>query len=243
MEVTRTEQPPQPPQSTPHLAVVFHQCNDLYDRPSIIGATKHKIVDGVIQSGRFASLHEVRELFHEKTDRASTPTILPSNVLIDSPETLMWHKKSFKAQMWFRTQANSENFNVVWCNLLFIVNKTKSRLHVYALASGSRPDMETRVYQAPLMNIYQSGLVCQGTAKLPDEIGVDHITEIEDTIIKSNFTHVNHNHCLKAHTTTSSLIKYWRNLSKSNAKVKASDLRYISSLGDLINSRKRDFGV
>ena len=242
MKVTKNSQPPQIPHSSPYLAVIFHRSTGENKQTNVVGATKHEIVEGVIQSGKFASLPEVRAILQENTNQTDTASILPSNVLIDSVGTLAWYKKSFKAPMWFRIGSNSEVFDVTWCNLLFIVNKANSRLYVYAIGNGSRPDQKTKVYQAPLMNIYKNGLVCQGTARLPDDISVANIDEIEDTIIKSNFTHVNHSECLSVKATTSSLVKYWRNLSRSNARVKVKDLHFISSLDELLSSKENNFG-
>lgn len=90
------------------------------------------------------------------------------------------------------------------------------------------------------MNIYATGSVCQGTAKLPEAISIDKIDLVESTIFDSNFTHVNHGQTLNSeqqdsNISTLGLLKFWRNLSKTAGKVQALDLVKVNSLGRLFS--------
>lgn len=230
--------------TSPYLAIVFH-ASVADGNTTIAGATRHDIVNDSIQTGQFVSTSQVKSIMDDQCSQDTPLSIIPANVLVDNASNLSWYKKAVKTPMWYKTSGNNpESFNVQWCNLLFVVNKATSSLYVYALGSANRPNLNSKVYNAPLMNIYKNGSVCQGTALLPKNISTDSIEAIEDTIFKSNFTHVNHTTTMnRVNTTTPDLLKFWRKLSKDNTRVKVSDLKYINTLGDLFIDNKSNFGA
>ena len=63
------------------------------------------------------------------------------------------------------------------------------RLWVRALAENSRPGAETALRIAPLWNVNDSGEVCVGTMRIPDNSGLDSIAGWERGSFEIEFTH------------------------------------------------------
>lgn len=77
---------------------------------------------------------------------------------------------------------------------------TKDRLQVFALKGKAKPNADTKLYYAPLFNLYQDGSVCMGTVN----VNIDRQTHLEQFIAQwesyffnSYFTHTlgTHRHC------------------------------------------------
>ncbi|HCV01183.1 MULTISPECIES: hypothetical protein [Pseudoalteromonas] len=86
----------------------------------------------------------------------------------------IWHKLSHKGIFWYISYNAKTNFSIIYPALLFCLEKDKQEepngLIVFALPSNQRPNENTHLYHAPLMNIYSNGVVCQGNATLPKKI-------------------------------------------------------------------------
>lgn len=73
----------------------------------------------------------------------------------------------------------------------------KESLTVFAVASARRPTAKTKLYQAPLFNVYENGNVCMGTIniKIKQSASVEaFIAAWEDYIFNSYFSHLVQNH-------------------------------------------------
>ena len=117
-------------------------------------------------------------------------------------------------------------------------------LIVFALPSNQRPNENTHLYHAPLMNIYSNGVVCQGNATLPKKIIsiAECMNDVEKTVLASNFTHVNLEKTLNAKevVTTQNLLAFWsakaNTKSLRNAKVRMRELTRFMRLGEFLSS-------
>lgn len=71
--------------------------------------------------------------------------------------------------------------------LLFYVKS--SSLNVFAMKSKRRPSEKTRLYHAPLFNVYEGGSVCMGNVKLPSWEGSANeiISQWEKAFFESEF--------------------------------------------------------
>ena len=83
-------------------------------------------------------------------------------------------KSAISGIFWYISYNAKTNFSIIYPALLFCLEKDKQEepngLIVFALPSNQRPNENTHLYHAPLMNIYSNGVVCQGNATLPKKI-------------------------------------------------------------------------
>lgn len=227
------------PKSTgirPSFAIVMY--ND--DRSGqTVCATRHQVRDNnTLSLGRIISATQVAKVFAGLNTGQSTVSnqILPESVLVDSPDRLVWFKRRFVGDMWFRVGQKPECLVVEWPPLLFMADKERNSLRVFALGTNSRPAPESRIYNAPLMNINSHGDLCQGSAHLPIDISVATIGECEASLIESQFTHVNHEHTLRGETSNGQHVDFWRNKSrKKETKAQRVHTRELCPAGRFAN--------
>lgn len=197
--------------------------------------TKHNISAGIIKEGYPIGSNEVLEAMQEHTSEKTANHIIPSNVLINSTEILAWHCKSEIRNMWFRI-SKPLKLKVYWPSLIFAVNKKRKSLYIYATATNARPHADTKLYRAPVMNTDKNGSVCLGSAKLPDELSINTINEIQDCLFNSYFTHLNamteKKGCMFSEDALH--IRFWRKKQKLKTKVKAKDLLAFKTLSQTL---------
>jgi PRTRC genetic system protein B len=118
--------------------------------------------------------------------------ILPENVLVRTPETLVWWSPTSRRIMFFgEGDQDARKLN----GRLFphppLVFKVRGReLFVRALAKNARPQAAARLMTAPYWNVAgDDGRVCLGTARAPKEVSVPSIPAWESAFHKSEFTH------------------------------------------------------
>lgn len=219
----------------PSFAVVFYE-----DGRSIVSATKHQIRNNnTLGLGRIISPEQITKVFSSLThDTGQSTDLIPSSVLLDSPEQLIWYKKRFTGDMWFRVGSAPECLVVEWPPLLFVANKVSPSMRVFALGSNARPTLNSRLYHPPLMNINEAGQLCQGTAGLPPQITTASIPQCEGSLIDSQFTHVNHDFTLRQATSNQEHLAYWRQKAKTNKRpaqsVLVKELKFSCCLHDLV---------
>lgn len=225
----------------PAYAIVLYQESG-GGRSSFVCATKHNIgKNNSLSIGQVISPNKIADLFSTlvSSDSASTSQCIPENVLFDSPSSIIWYKKRFISPMWFRVGQKPESLHVEWPPLLFVADKINRALYVFALGSNSRPTGNTRLYHAPLMNIDEEGFLCQGSAKLPNDITISTLHECESTLIDSQFTHINHDYTLKRTTGNKEHVEFWRTKARSGSdipqRVRANELRFAKTLSTMLS--------
>jgi len=217
---------------SPLFSLVFYGVKS--ERGGFCGVTKHEINNGIIGTGNYVDLEQVKDLFTEKED---TLLLRNANVIAENSRYIVWVSPPRKSPMWFRCSGSKPvRFDVHWTRLLFVASK-KGSLSVFALSTNKTPDLNTIVYHAPLMNIGSTGSVCQGTAKLPEIIDTTTLSDIEDTIYTSFFTHVNHKQTLNTSSngcTTPQQFKFWKKKAKTGDKVLAKEMVKFGTLKDVL---------
>jgi PRTRC genetic system protein B len=159
--------------------------------------------------GTFVSLHQVKQaengVPYLTPDEALTtaflrtlaqglgaqvkPEILPDNVLVRTPDLLVWWSRPRRRVMFFGgTDEEARKLS----GLLFphpaLIFKVAGRdLFVRAVATNSRPRPETRLKTAPYWNT--DARVCAGSMRVPETSDVASIPQWEDAFFQSEFTH------------------------------------------------------
>jgi PRTRC genetic system protein B len=151
--------------------------------------------------------------------REASAPFLPPNVLSVSNRLLVWTMRGGVRPMWFANGGKPFKMDVPWPHL--VVGACGRKLHVAALGGLRRPSPKTRLFHAPLMNVFDTGAVCVGNASLPESCGVDSMPGWESVLKDTGFSHVNHLRTLrtteKQGVDNKAHLDFWRGLAKAKA--------------------------
>ena len=119
------------------------------------------------------------------------PEILPENVLVRTPDTVVWWRPAQRRKMFFRHDDELGSVSgQVFPQPALLFRANHGELRIRALASDARPSSATALHVAPYYNVNINGLVCQGTMRAPDESSVASMTQWEQAFFESEFTHI-----------------------------------------------------
>jgi PRTRC genetic system protein B len=181
-------------QITSKLAIVIHG-NGSGSRSCV---TRHTIKNGKMALGEVISVEELSQtLIDLQTKNTSIKsTIAPSefiesNIIASSSKMLAWHTPR-KEQTLFLSKSSVK---VTLPPLLYVYRPAmghgNASLAIFALAANKRPTAETKLYHAPLMNIYGDGKLCLGSMIIPQKITDTTTKTVENEFFGSKFTHPN----------------------------------------------------
>lgn len=217
------------PSVTQQAALVFHtlgQDGGSAGRDSAL-ASWHPVEpdrDGtpVIGAGRLMSMADLEALLRSVLkQQGGRGGLLPPEALSVSGSHLAWTLPAGRRPMIFRTKgAALTTLDVPWPRLLLVATAS-GRLGLAALRGVRRPGPASRVYHAPLMNVWASGLVCTGSADLPEGCGLADRAAWEAVVTATAFSHVNQPRTLRldgaGEVTTPAHLKFWKTLSRNKA--------------------------
>tara|TARA_B100001059_G_C17685305_1_gene501997 strand:+ start:121 stop:876 length:756 start_codon:yes stop_codon:yes gene_type:complete len=209
-----------------HCAIVVNQ----YQGSAYL--TYHDIDDqNKIKDGKFIDIPQaVKALATLNPDANDDETNwVDTDVLYTSDALLIWYAPAQLRTLWFTSGEEKFSIRVHTPSFVFSLNRNARRLNVFACKSKSRPTPDTKLYNAPLMNVSQSGDLCLGSAKLPDNLQSDSKKlrkACEAALFDTNFSHVNNYETFKSKkkVTTAGHIAFWKKLEKENRAPKASEL-------------------
>lgn len=119
------------------------------------------------------------------------PEILPENVLVRTPETLMWCQPPQRRRMFFRQDGEMGAISGrVFPQPGLVYRVSHRELKIRALPEDKRPTSATALKVAPYYNVNADGLVCQGSMRSPDEASVAAMAQWEKSFFESEFTHL-----------------------------------------------------
>ncbi len=228
-------------------AILIHQAKAIsggysqYSADDFLASMHDFVTNGqgesVIGAGRLMSKEDVESVLRSMLEMGKRKvSLLPPNAVSISETHLAWTVPAQVRPMLFNiTGLPMKKIDVPWPRLLMVANRN-GKLAVAALKTNGRVSAKTKLYQAPLMNVYANGNVCTGSATLPDECGLDQIKAWESVMFDSAFSHVNNPSTLflagdkdktvdnKAH------YRFWLSLSKKKvAKFPAEHLNPLPS--------------
>jgi PRTRC genetic system protein B len=121
-----------------------------------------------------------------------SPEILPENVLVRTPDLVVWWSKAARQVMFFDGGTNGAAAlnGHVYPHPPLVFKVYQHELFVRALECNIRPNADTALKTAPYWNTEGSrGLVCAGTMRIPQETRADNISARESSFFSSSFTH------------------------------------------------------
>lgn len=157
-------------------------------------ATRHVVEDGQIGAGRCLTHEDLARLARELAGGSGgARTILPAHVLYADGARLLWWRPASRRPAFFNTgrkefDGELRGKSALYPALLFMA--LPQALWIWALADDARPAAGTPLYRAPVLNVYASGHMCAGTAKLPLELTTD-TAPWERAFFETTFTHSN----------------------------------------------------
>ena len=187
-------------------------------------------------NGAFASLHQVKQAedgipYLTPGEALTTaflrtlaqglgaevkPEILPDNVLVRTPDMLVWWSRPRRRVMFFGgVDKEARKLNgLVFPHPALIFKVAGKDLFVRAMATASRPGPETPLKTAPDWNTDSRGLVCAGSMRVPESSDIASIPAWEDAYFQSEFTHAAGAVRLTSHP--GGFIGLWRSLTGRN---------------------------
>ena len=119
------------------------------------------------------------------------PEILPENVLVRTPDTLVWWRTAQRRKMFFRHDDELGSVSGrVFPQPALLFRASHGELRIRALANNVRPSGATSLHVAPYYHANSEGLVCQGRMRSPTEYTVASMAQWEQAFFESEFTHI-----------------------------------------------------
>ncbi len=162
----------------PAFASVHDVSNDDEDKP-------------IIQAGVPASKSGLMSLMRILDPKAMVrPALKPPHVLAEGSGFFVWFSKPQPRQVWFDCKELGARTGRVPCpGLVFIV--TNKAWKIFAYKGRQRPDADTSLFVAPFFNVWSTGNICVGNARLPKGDMAYQSEAWEEAFFRSYFTHPN----------------------------------------------------
>lgn len=223
------------------FALVFHLSNlrsDMYGHVNeSLAISRHPVLrcDGKphIGAGAPFAASDLAQLTAILSDtNVNEGMLLPTNLLGRSVGHLCWYVPGKIRPMWFAVGDKTVRLNVPWPNLVFLVKDGK--LSVAAYKGTRRPGANTRLFHAPLSNIYAATNVCIGSATVPADMSLQSMAGWEGVIFDTRFSHVNHTATLKllrrgqpvSSVSTTQHVAFWKKLDKAGKSAEGAVARF-----------------
>lgn len=119
------------------------------------------------------------------------PEVLPENVLVRTPESLVWWRPARRVKMFFRQDDELGTVSGrIFPQPALVFRVTQRELWIRALAENARPSEPTALMVAPYYNVNTEGAVCQGSMRSPEDASVASMEQWERSFFESEFTHI-----------------------------------------------------
>jgi PRTRC genetic system protein B len=119
------------------------------------------------------------------------PEVLPENVLVRTPESLVWWRPARRVKMFFRHDDELGTVSGrVFPQPALVFRVTQRELWIRALSENHRPSGSTPLMVAPYYNVNTEGAVCQGTMRSPEDASVAAMEQWARSFFESEFTHI-----------------------------------------------------
>lgn len=224
----------------PHFALVFHHGDGtVVTRHAIRSYQQANTTVPRLAPGSLVSTQSLEDVLGLLLDKPHRRELLPPNVLLSTSNETLWYQPRQQRKMWFATGTRKKVLNVAWPALVF--HARNNGLRIAAIAANTRPKASTRLYHAPLMNVYASGELCLGNIA-PSPCDVSGIPGWEAAVYDTLFVHTNHDQTLKHPTPpkndNAAHYRFWKHLNDTQTRrfPRAALVPRNETLGDWINA-------
>ena len=167
-----------------------------------------------LDAGEALTIDFLRELA-KGLGRNVPQEILPENVLVRTPDVLVWWSKGQRRVLFYNAASDGRTLNgKVFPQPALLFKVLGPDLFVRALAEDKRPVANTPLMVGPYWNCdRQSGRVCQGSMRTPARLCLEAIADWERAFFESEFTHAALGAALTTHP--EGFLALWRDLAGS----------------------------
>jgi len=193
--MSRTTLPDLPDLPVPRAAFLLYTCQGrLLATVHPLRATRSG--QSVIGAGRPLTHRDLHGWLATLADQTPVDDTvwLPNTLLARGRDFSVWWRRAHIAPIWFLLHGERFGFRVPWPPLVFVARGRD--LWCAALARNARPQPNTMLCHAPLMNINAHGAVCLGNAEPPPEGAITALPAWEATVCDTHFSHVSHDRTL-----------------------------------------------
>lgn len=179
-------------------ALLVHESGGGYRSSAFV--TLHGLVERegaapVIGPGRVVGLGEIQSALC-KAGGVPSLSFLDERILARSDNTLVWWRPSQPARVWFNVADDERlrNRTAVTPQPSLVFAVQGGTFSLWALDEATRPRPTSRLFQAPFMNVWETGRICTGQADLPASLpaSAEQAMELyERGFWQSRFTHPN----------------------------------------------------
>lgn len=184
-------------------AVLIYGHSSNHDKDDGSFSTIHKVSISpqgrpTIMPGRLVTEADISGMLSElKNAQACKSSVrwLDSQMLAMGSDRMIWWTPASKRAMFFKESSMHKGTftgngvcpipSLIWVSLF------GKGLYVFALAENVRPELNTKLYQAPFFNVWSNGSVCVGNAVKPRDEAVNDPDAWESMFFGSHFTHPN----------------------------------------------------
>lgn len=150
-----------------------------------------------IKAGNLVTKEALKSLF-DTLNSTRKIELLPENILAQGDNFMAWYTPPQNKALWFKCEEMGGEVSgvVPLPGLVFFVSTLEKVWFVFAYKGKERPNKETMLYNAPFLNVWAGGKICEGNILRPHELSASSIGEWEDIFFRSRFTHTNHNNTI-----------------------------------------------
>lgn len=181
--------------------------------------TSHDVIETdsegefTLGAGRAFSLEDKETLVDILMNSETEVEFLNPRILVKSRSLLVWYTPPQVIDVQFKAVSHTAPIP----GLVYIVRADGS-LRCFAY-KGKRPNEHSKLYRAPLGNVYSDGSFCTGNAAKPKDNSVASIEGWENFVLRCTNTHLGQVAVLKnVEHTEEALIDFYKTLSESGAK-------------------------
>lgn len=188
--------------------------------------------DGEIGQGHVIDPNQFIETLREaqNTDDSDGVDLIDRRLLVKNSKHMVWMYTPNPDQPFYYHHQNKRLAKPIhWPT--FVFKRTGQSLSVCVLQHKTRPSLNTRVYHAPLPNVYKSGSICLGGCVLPLTDDIDAITE---EYLNSVKTHLNFDGGFRGVDAMTDKQYFQYIQRKTKEKIKVSELTPFGTLKDFI---------
>lgn len=210
----------------------------------------HAIKSGLLQSGKPVDPAFALTAVKSVVGKDDTSHWVLPQIAYESDRLLVWQRAASKIaeRLWFRGYGEAVvELRAKLPSLVFILDKHNRKLTIFSKLAKGLPTEKTTLYHAPLCNINAAGLLCVGTATMPEMSDANGkiMSMCEAAITDTLFTHPNHKATFKANEKVGikEHIAIWKEIALTD---KAPNAKHLVSakvtLGSIIAKMERQHG-
>jgi PRTRC genetic system protein B len=182
---------------TPFKAMLFYQNerDDLYVESYDMDALGRPINAHPLTQRESKALSDSMQSRQENSSGfLCTVGLLPDRVLYvdrSGDGYAIWYTPEMRKHLIFKSDLGISNGEANLPPLLW--KASKNGLSLWALANNDRPNLETKLYQAPFFNLYSDGRVCMGNVDIKFSFNIDldsFMLQWEKLYFGSAFSHL-----------------------------------------------------